>query len=441
MNEERYIVALEISSSKIIGTIGTCRDGHLEVIAIEQEKGNDCVRHGIIRNIDEVSSRINRIIDKLQRKAAVAPRKVISVFIGLSGRSMKSIIANASLTLPDETIIDDQILQKLREQVDHNPIDGSLEVVDAVPCDFMVNNNETKSPKGTIGSYISGTYDLIVCRPQLKRNLQMTVSDKSGLKIEGFIVTALATGQLVLSGEQKRLGCMLADIGAETTSVSIYKDGNLRYYATIPIGSRNITRDITSLSVLEERAEEIKITSGDAIASTPASDLNIGGVRMSDVSNIVVARSEEIVANIIAQIEYSGLKNEDLPSGIVVIGGGSKLKGMIDLLKKQSYMNVERGELPAYVSIGEAKIPTSEIIEVVSVLYAGANTTNANCMQTPKGSELPVNGVADTEIETPQAAKAQNQQKEVKTQKWTKWRDRLSKIFTPQDDEEDTELE
>jgi hypothetical protein len=114
---------------------------------------------------------------------------------------------------------------------------------------------------------------------------------------------------------------------------------------------------------------------------------------------------------------------------------------MIDLLKKQSYMNVERGELPAYVSIGEAKIPTSEIIEVVSVLYAGANTTNANCMQTPKGSELPVNGVADTEIETPQAAKAQNQQKEVKTQKWTKWRDRLSKIFTPQDDEEDTELE
>jgi cell division protein FtsA len=343
--------------------------------------------------------------------------------------------------LPDETIIDDQILQKLREQVDHNPIDGSLEVVDAVPCDFMVNNNETKSPKGTIGSYISGTYDLIVCRPQLKRNLQMTVSDKSGLKIEGFIVTALATGQLVLSGEQKRLGCMLADIGAETTSVSIYKDGNLRYYATIPIGSRNITRDITSLSVLEERAEEIKITSGDAIASTPASDLNIGGVRMSDVSNIVVARSEEIVANIIAQIEYSGLKNEDLPSGIVVIGGGSKLKGMIDLLKKQSYMNVERGELPAYVSIGEAKIPTSEIIEVVSVLYAGANTTNANCMQTPKGSELPVNGVADTEIETPQAAKAQNQQKEVKTQKWTKWRDRLSKIFTPQDDEEDTELE
>ena len=82
---------------------------------------------------------------------------------------------------------------------------------------------------------------------------------------------------------------MLVDMGAETTTVTIYRKGCLRYFATLPFGGRNITRDITSLNVLEENAEDIKITSGNAIPRDTASSLNLNGVKLSEVSNLIVA--------------------------------------------------------------------------------------------------------------------------------------------------------
>ena len=164
------------------------------------------------------------------------------------------------INLPDDTEINDDILRRLRDQALSTAIDSSLEVVDAIPRVYMVGKSETRSPKGAIGNKIHATFDLIVCRPELRRNLQRTISDKLDININGFVVTALSTAQVLLTSEEKRLGCMLVDMGAETTTVSIYKDGSLRYFATLPMGGRNITRDITSLSLLEERAEDIKIT-------------------------------------------------------------------------------------------------------------------------------------------------------------------------------------
>ena len=202
-------------------------------------------------------------------------------------------------------------------------------MIDAVPRIYTVGKTETHSPKGAIGNYIEATYDLIVCRPELKRNLTRTIPDKLGIKIEGFVVTALATGHLILTPDEKRLGCMLVDMGAETTTVSIYKKGGLRYFATLPFGGRNITRDITSLNVLEEKAEQIKQTYGNAMGADIISPSNINGIKQSDINNLVVARSEEIVANIMEQIEYADLKETDLPGGIICIGGSARLQGML----------------------------------------------------------------------------------------------------------------
>ncbi len=449
MDNERYIAALDISSSKITGVVGVLRQGgHIDIIAAEQEHHTEAVRYGHIQNLEDTSRRIGRVIEMLENNPAVSPRKITGVFVGLNGISMRSINTDVTLSLPDDTEITTEILERLRRQALETAIDNTLEVVDAVDRTYRVGKTETHNPKGAVGSSISASFDLVVCRPSLRRNVERTVADKLHLRCD-FMVTALATGLVVLPEEDKRLGCMLVDMGAETTTVTIYRKGFLVYLATIPLGGRNITRDLTRLNLLEEKAEEIKTTHGNAMPVSNVNNLNLGGVRLGDVSQIVVARSEELVANILEQITYAGLTEKDIPGGIVLIGGGAKLLGIPELLKSQSGLDVRTGQLPAYVRIESPKISGFDLIQAVSVLYAGADLTDKVCLEMPSAPELPSEEGYEEEDED-QGFKPKRKGKDKgkdgdKKPKgrgfWGKLSDTMGKMFVPKDDdEEDSDL-
>ncbi len=439
MEQDRYVAAIEISSSKIVAVVGkTIPNGQLEIIASDSEKGVEGVRFGIIQNLEETSMRIARILERLKRKPAVQPREIKGLFVGLSGRSLRSLTTEVSMNLPDDTEITDEILGRLRRQALETAIDSSLEVVDAIPRTYIVGKSQTSSPKGAIGNRISATYDLIVCRPELRRNIERTLADKVGVKVEGFVVTALSTAQVILTSDQKRLGCMLVDLGAETTEVSIYKNGHLQYFATLPLGGRNITRDLTSLSLLEEKAEEIKTMSGNALPRETSSSRNINGVSMSKVSNLIVARSEEIVANIAEQITYAGMKEQDLPAGVVCIGGGSKLNGLMDLISNQTGLNVQRGALPDYIRFEDGKTPQTEMIEVASILYSGAMNSDVDCLEMPGAQELPITGEGNREEDEDQEEPRGRKEKKKKRGFMTAFSERISSIFgAPDEDNSD----
>lgn len=101
MNKDRYIAALEISSSKVIGAVGISgRSGQLEIIAVEQEKSTDTVRYGQIQNTEETSTMTNYVLERLERRPGIAPREITGVYVGLSGRSLRSIPTDVSLSLP-----------------------------------------------------------------------------------------------------------------------------------------------------------------------------------------------------------------------------------------------------------------------------------------------------------------------------------------------------
>lgn len=438
---ERYIAAIEVSSSKIVAAIGKTRGtGSLEIIAVEHEAtAEGGVRYGIIQNLEETSMAVSRLFMRLEQKPNIYPRKIKSVIVGLGGRSLKNITKEVSLNLDEDSEITDATLDKLHELAIHSAIDNTLEVVDAVPRVFKVGNSQTSSPKGMVGNHISGVFDLIVCRPELKRNIKRTIIDKLHMEVDGFVVTAMATGHLILTPEEKRLGCMLVDLGAETTTVTIYQKGALHYFATIPMGGRNISRDIASLGVVENRAEEIKITSGNAVAENNVSNLSINGLKLSDISNLVVARSEEIVANIIAQLEYAGVKDSELQGGIICIGGGFRMKGFLELLEMESGIPVRRGTLPEYVRIEDSRANGVEMAEVASVLYAGATLTQKESLFMPERQVMPANGVLPLEEEEEKQVNKQQQQKRTRTSFFEKMGKRIGSLFSG-NEEDDTEL-
>lgn len=393
MSFNKYVAAIEISSSKVVGVVGTEVDGHLNIIAVDQEKCVESVRYGHIQNVEDTSNRIARILARLERNPSVAQMKITGAYVGLSGRSLRSIETTVSLNLPEDTEVNDEILDRLRHEAISTSIDSSLMVVDAVPRIYKVGTQSTSNPKGVIGNHIEATYDLIVCRPTMTKNISRVLSEKLGIKIEGTVVTALAMANIILSDEEKRLGCMLVDMGAETTSVAIYKGGGLRYYATIPLGGRNITRDITTLHQLEERSEEIKIQSGTAIMRDSASSINIQGLRLADVQNLVIARAEEIVANVVEQISYANMKEkDDLPAGIVLIGGAAYLSGMNELLERQSGLRVRMGRLPSYIRIDAPGASHNNLLGVTAIAYQGVTLGTGECLERPQKEDIPVTG-------------------------------------------------
>ncbi|MDE5785001.1 MAG: cell division protein FtsA [Duncaniella sp.] len=379
--EEKLIVALEIGSSKVKGAIGSVdATGSLTVKAIEEEKLTDSVRYGLIRNVAEVSEAITEVIKRLESREP--GRKISGVYLSIGGRSLMSQVVEFERRLPAEMEITSAMIEDISKDALQHPLEDR-KVVDVTPREFRVDNSPTTRPVGTYGHHLQAKLNVISLRNQIWRNLNHVVRERLNLLINDFFVRQIAEADLVLLTDEKRLGCVLVDFGAETTTISIYKHGVLQYLATLPMGSRNITRDITSLNHLEERAEELKIAGGNAQPlaeqSAPGSGFSGGARDYADINNYVSARAGEIIANIAARIKAAGFSAELLPAGIVIVGRGARLTNFNQRLQAETGMKVRAGVPGPKVRINDSRITPSDAVDVISIL-AAASEAPEQCM-------------------------------------------------------------
>ena len=370
--EETNIIALEIGSSKIKGALGSVDSaGILSVKAVEEEHISDIVRYGCIRNVVETANAVKGVIQRLE--ARVAPRKVERVYLSIGGRSLSAVGVNIERRYAYDTeITNDTIMEITDEALGKNLPDRT--VVAALPRETRVDNAPAPKPVGMFGRNITVSLNLLSCRTQLIKNLTHVIEERLGLKIAEVAVRPLAQADLVLLADEKKLGCMFVDFGAETTTVAIYRQGALVHLAVLPMGSRNITRDITTLNILEDKAEELKITFGNALPGGADQVLRpADGTDINMVNNYVSARVGEILLNVVEQIKYAGLTPEKLPRGIVVTGRGARLGGFITRLGQMlPGMNVRVGTPGNKVRILDGRIHADDAVDVISILYDAA---------------------------------------------------------------------
>ena len=376
--EDKYIVALEVGSSKISGAIGSVDpDGILTVKAVEEEPMIDCVRYGQLSNIKVAADVAERILRKIENR--MSPRKVKAVYVAIGGRSLCSQATSVERRLSAETEVTADLLDRLNLEA-RTAAATDRDILDVVPREYIVDNTRAERPEGMYCSDIRMDANLIVCRPQLKRNLDLLVDEKLARTTAGYIVRPLAEAALVLTPDERKLGCMMVDLGAETTSVAIYRQGALQYLATLPLGSRNITRDLTTLGRVEEDAEEIKKTNGNANPGADAGE----AMSIPDVNNLVSHRAAEIIANIKEQLKYAGFTPSELAGGIVLVGRGAKLTGFSARLEKETGMRVRSGSaMSSDVRIGESRISPSDTVDVISILLA-ASRNPVECLTPPE---------------------------------------------------------
>ena len=372
MEQNQYIVALEIGSSKIVGAIAEkSPSGLISVNQLAEERLSNCVRYGCVQNVENIKSSVNRIIHELERGI---DGRVTQVFVGISGRSLHSEMTEENRGLDSQKSITQETIASIIREAARKQI-KNYETIDIVPCAYFVDKAETPEPVGQFGSSIKIKANLIVAKPQLKLNLDRVMS--FGIKARDYIVTPLAVGREVLKESEMSLGAMLVDIGAETTTVSIYKGGALAYLMTLPMGGRNITRDIMNgANVLEETAEQVKKNINNPLDPNNVDVIDIEGVKSSDAANYMAARVGEIIANIKQQIEYAGLTDADIRT-LVLIGGAAAMPGLPQKIEEILKIKVRMGQYPQSLNITNHAINKPEYIQVFSLLACGADMLSA----------------------------------------------------------------
>ena len=329
MAAKDFIVAIELGSSKVTGIAGRKNlDGSISVLAVVKEESSSFIRKGVVYNIDKTALCISSIIKKLTNQLKT---EITQVYVGVGGQSIRSVRNIIAKELPPATKVTQEMIIDLMDANSAMKYPDQ-EILDVAQQEYKVDSQYQTDPVGIQCSHIEGNFLNILQRNTFYKNLNKCF-ETINVNVAEMYISPIALADSVLTEAERRSGCALVDLGADTTTVSVYSKNILRHLAVIPLGSNNITKDIASLQMEEADAEKMKLKYASAYTDNADIDNNlqlpIDGDRSVDLRKfieIVESRLEEIVANVWYQVpaEYS----DKLLGGIILTGGGSNMKNI-----------------------------------------------------------------------------------------------------------------
>ena len=338
-----FIVAIELGSSKVTGIAGQKRpDGSISVLSLVREDSSSFIRKGVVYNIDKTAQCLTSIIKKMETQLHT---RITQVFVGVGGQSIRSVKNTIVKDLPADTIITQEMVVEL--------MDGNWgldypdqKILDVAEQEYRVDTNLQMDPVGIRANRLEGNFLNILERKAFFQNLNKCF-ETANIKVADMYLAPLALANAVLTEVEKRSGCALVDIGADTTTVSVFWKNVLRHLAVIPLGSNNVTKDIASLQMEDSDAEKMKLKYASAYTDNndidPDLKYSIDAERQVESRRfieIVEARVEEIIENVRYQIpaEYY----DKLLGGIILTGGGSNMTNIEHAFAKYTHIDKVR---------------------------------------------------------------------------------------------------
>jgi cell division protein FtsA len=352
-NEQPIIVGLDIGTTKIAAIAGRKNEfGKLEILGFGRANSNG-VKHGQVLNIDET---IKAIAAALENCYASNPDLQINeVYVGIAGHHIKSLQTRGDIVRQtnDEEISQREIDQLIADQY-KTYIPAGDQIIDVIPQEFTVDNFQNiPNPIGYGGVKVGANFHIITGDKNAIRNINRAV-EKSGLHTKDLVLQPLASAAAVMGQEDIEAGVAIVDIGGGTTDLAVFYEGILKHTAVIPFGGENITNDIkTGLGVLKTQAEQMKVQFGSALANEAKANafITIPGMRglppkeisVKNLANIIQARMSEIMDFVTYHLKQVGMDSRMLNGGIVLTGGGSQLKHLIQLTEYVTGLNARIG--------------------------------------------------------------------------------------------------
>ncbi len=361
-SEQPIIVGLDIGTTKIAAIAGRKNEfGKLEILGFGRANSNG-VQHGMVLNIDQTIKAIQTALENCYASNPTLP--ISEVYVGIAGHHIKSLQTRGDIVRQntDEEIKQSEIDQLINDQY-KTYIPAGDQIIDVIPQEFTVDNFQNiPDPIGYSGVKVGANFHIITGDKNAIRNINRSV-DKAGLKTKDLVLQPLASAAAVMCDHDLEAGVAIVDIGGGTTDLAVFYEGILKHTAVIPFGGENITNDIkTGLGVLKTQAEQMKVQFGSALADEAKSNafITIPGLRgmapkeisVKNLAGIIQARMSEIMDFVAYHLKQVGLDNRMLNGGVILTGGGSQLKHLIQLTEYVTGLNARIGYPNEHLAAG-----------------------------------------------------------------------------------------
>jgi cell division protein FtsA len=295
------------------------------------------VRRDVVTDLEETTESARGAMKEAELMAGVRAERV---FAGIAGTHIDANLSTGVVAVGGGEIGPDDVA-RVHEVARAVVVPSDREVLHVLPQEYRVDGqSDIRDPVGMAGTRLEAEVYIITCGAAAAANLRKAVG-RAGYKVEAFVHEPLATARAVLTADEREVGVALADLGAATTELGLFRDSKTMHLATIPWGGAAITNDLVKgLSVPFAEAERAKVQYGVASAQLvdPRETVDLPGpgpgairqVARELIAHIIEQRLDEVLELAATEIERSGQADE-LGAGIVLTGGGAELTGAVDV--------------------------------------------------------------------------------------------------------------
>jgi cell division protein FtsA len=455
-NTNPIIVGLDIGTTKIAAIAGRKNEyGKLEILGFGKASSNNAVQHGQVLNIENAVKAINEAMNSCRQSNPNLSIK--EVYVGIAGHHIKSLQTRGDLVRQS---LDDEITQREVDQLVSDQrktyIPAGDQIIDVIPQEFTVDNFQNiKNPIGYSGVKVGANFHIITGDKFAIKNITRAVN-KSNLSIKDIVLQPLASADSVMCEHDLEAGVAILDIGGGTSDLAVFHEGILKHTAVIPFGGENITGDIkTGLSVLKSQAEAMKVQFGSALSQEAKANaiITIPGIRgmppkqvsVKTLAQIIQARMSEILDFVTYHLKQVGMDSRTLNGGIILTGGGSQLKHLIQLTEYQTGLNARIGYPNEHLASGYIEELTkpmySTCIGLILKGYSDFERQRKDFVTTNQEVQVPENFTRPLTAEELQKEKELQQVPVTEMRKrnksiWDKMKDSIYEIFREEEDHE-----
>ena len=385
--QKRYISVLDIGTSKVLALIGEVQDDNeIHIVGLGQSVSRG-LRAGMVTNIDATVQAIRQAVNEAE---LMADTKITHVTTGIAGNHIRSLNSQGVVKIKDGEVTQADIDRAIETAKAIN-IPPDHKILHAVVQDYIIDTQlGVREPIGMSGVRLDTRVHIITGASTAVQNIQKCI-ERCGLKVDEVMLQPLASGQAVLTEDEKDLGVCVIDIGGGTTDIAVYTNGAIRHTSVIPVAGDLITKDLSqALRTPHDAAEYIKIHYGvvspemeglDEMIEVPS----VGDRKPRQVSRKVLAivireRIREILEVVASELRKSGFPKEVLTSGIVLTGGTSMLSGIEELAEEVFELPVRIG-IPQEMGGVSERVRTPRYSTVIGLLQAARSLEGIHVQQ------------------------------------------------------------
>ncbi len=369
MQKEHY-VGLDIGTSRVRCVIGVYdNDGsNLPAIVGHGEAVNQGMRRGIVVHVDDVAEAINKAVTEAERISGIPIRKATVNVNGIQIQGMNSHGVIAISTANREITDDDRIRVEEAATIVNLPL--NREIVQFFAKNYSLDGQKNiKDPVSMHGVRLEVEAHIVTASTPSLKNEDMALK-KAEIDPSHHTVSSLAAAEAVLTRQQKEAGTALIDIGAGTTNLIVFEDGEVQHIAVIPMCGQHITNDLAiGLKTDLDIAEQVKIQHVNL--SPNAKKMNamvkVGNkaynFKFEEIAMIVEARVEELLEYVDKELQRIK-RSRKLPGGIVLTGGGSKLPGLADFTRDKLQLASRLAKLESIGGLADTVSDQSYVVVI-----------------------------------------------------------------------------